>query len=56
MLHQIQKILSDKVIFVSIWENGFIRGAGARVEEPALTLIPAYAYSAPYEEVRLKRQ
>ena len=28
----------------------------ARVEEPALTLIPAYPYSAPYEEVRLKRQ
>jgi hypothetical protein len=26
------------------------------VEEPALTLIPAFPYSAPYEEVRLKRQ
>ena len=56
MLHQIQKILADKVIFVPIWENGFIRGVGPRVEEPALTLIPAFPYSAPYEEVRLKRQ
>jgi peptide/nickel transport system substrate-binding protein len=56
MLHQIQKILSDKVVFVPIWENGFIRGVGPRVEEPALTLIPAFPYSAPYEEVRLKRQ
>jgi len=55
MLHQIQKILSDKVIFVPIWENGFIRGVGPKVEEPALTLIPAYPYSAPYEDVRLKR-
>ena len=56
MLHQIQKILRDKVIFAPIWENGFIRGVGPRVEEPALTLIPAFPYSAPYEDVRLKRQ
>ena len=56
MLHQIQKILSDRVVFAPIWENGFIRGVGPKVEEPALTLIPAYPYSAPYEDVRLKRQ
>src|SRR5258708_9125948 len=55
MLHQIQKILSDKVIFVPIWENGFIRGVGPKGEEPAPTLIPPYPYSAPYAELRLKR-
>ena len=54
MLHQIQRILSEKKIFAPIWENGFIRGVGPRVEEAALTLIPAYPYSAPYEDVRLK--
>jgi len=32
----------------------FIRGVGPRVEEPALALIPAFPYSAPYEDVRLK--
>ena len=41
-------------IFAPIWENGFIRGVGPRVEEPALTLIPSFPYSAPYEDVRLK--
>ncbi len=56
MLHQIQRILYDRVVFAPIWENGFIRGVGPRVEEPALTLIPAFPYSAPYEEVRLKKQ
>src|SRR5438128_1127664 len=56
MLHQIQKILYDRVVFAPIWENGFIRGVGPRVEEPALTLIPAFPYSAPYEDVRLKKQ
>src|SRR5580765_153225 len=55
MLHQIQKILSDRVVFAPIWENGFIRGVGPRVEEPGLSLIPAFPYSAPYEDVRLKR-
>jgi peptide/nickel transport system substrate-binding protein len=55
ILHQIQKILHERVVFAPIWENGFIRGVGPRVDEPALTLIPAYPYSAPYEDVRLKR-
>jgi ABC-type transport system substrate-binding protein len=54
MLHQIQRILFEKKIFAPIWENGFIRGVGPRVEEPALSLIPAFPYSAPYEDVRLK--
>jgi peptide/nickel transport system substrate-binding protein len=55
LLHQIQKILHDRVVFAPIWENGFIRGVGARVEEPALTLIPAFPYAAPLEELRLKK-
>ncbi len=54
MLHQIQRILFERRIFAPIWENGFIRGVGPRVEEPALSLIPSFPYSAPYEDVRLK--
>jgi peptide/nickel transport system substrate-binding protein len=56
ILHQIQRILHDKVVFAPIWENGFIRGVGPRMEEPALSLIPYFPYSAPYEDVRLKRR
>ena len=55
MLHQIQKILHDRVVFAPIWENGFIRGVSAKLEEPALTLIPAFPYVAPFEELRLKK-
>ena len=54
LLHQIQKMLHDRTVFAPIWENGFIRGVGPRVEEPGLALIPFYPYSAPYEELRLK--
>jgi peptide/nickel transport system substrate-binding protein len=56
LLHQIQRILHDRVVFAPIWENGFIRGVGPKVDEPALTLIPSYPYSAPYEDVRLKQR
>jgi peptide/nickel transport system substrate-binding protein len=55
LLHQIQKLLHDRVIYAPIWENGFIRGVGPRVEEAALQLIPAFPYSAPSEELRLKK-
>ncbi len=54
MLHQIQRMLNDRKIFAPIWENGFIRGIGPRVEEPALSLIPFFPHSAPCEDVRLK--
>jgi peptide/nickel transport system substrate-binding protein len=53
-LHQIQRILYERRVFAPVWENGFIRGFGPRVEEAALTLVPSYPYSAPYEDVRLK--
>ncbi len=54
LLHQIQKILHERVVYAPIWENGFIRGVGPRVEEPGLSLIPSFPYSAPCEELRLK--
>jgi peptide/nickel transport system substrate-binding protein len=55
LLHQMQKILSDRVVFAPIWENGFIRGVSAKIDEPALTLVPAFPYAAPFEELRLKK-
>ena len=54
LLHQIQKILHDRVVFAPIWENGFIRGVGPRVAESALELVRAFPYSAPMEDVQLR--
>ena len=39
-----RRILHERVVFGPIWENGFIRGVGPRVEEPGR-----------YEDIRLKR-
>ncbi len=55
ILHQIQRILHDKVVFAPIWENGFIRAYGPRVEEAGLALIQSFPYSGPLEDVRLKK-
>ena len=55
MLHQIQQILHERVRFGPIWEYIWPSGIGPRVEEAALMLIDPYPWSAPLEEVRLKR-
>jgi peptide/nickel transport system substrate-binding protein len=56
MLHQIQQMVSDRVIFAPIWENGFIRASGPRMEEAGLLLIRSFPYSSPYEDLKLKKQ
>jgi peptide/nickel transport system substrate-binding protein len=56
LLHQIQRILADRVVFAPIWENAAITGIGPRVEEPAATLVTAYPYTAPFDDLRLKKR
>ncbi len=54
LLHQIQRIVHERVrigpLYVYIWPSGI----GPRVAEPALMLIDPYPWSAPLDEVRLK--
>jgi len=55
-LHQIQQILHERVRFGPIWEYNWPSGIGPRVAEPALMLIDPYPWSAPLEEVKLKKR
>ena len=54
VLQKIQQLMHDKVMTIPIWQLAFINGQGARVAESGLGLIPGHAYSAPYEDVKLK--
>jgi len=54
LLHKIQQIMYEKTMFIPVWELAFINGHGPRVQESGLGLIPGHAYSAPYEDVKLK--
>jgi len=56
ILHQIQHMIHDRVRLAPIYEYIWPSGIGPRVAEPALMLINPYPWSAPLEEVRLKKQ
>jgi peptide/nickel transport system substrate-binding protein len=55
LLHQIQQIIHERVTQIPIYELAFIWGVGPRVDEPGINLVRSFAYSAPLEDVRLKR-
>jgi peptide/nickel transport system substrate-binding protein len=55
LLHRIQDVLAEQVIHAPIYELGFIWGVGPRVEQAGAGLIPGFAYSAPVEDLALKR-
>jgi peptide/nickel transport system substrate-binding protein len=54
-LHQIQRLLHERVRFAPIMDYIWPSAVGPRVAEPALMLIDPYPWSAPLEEVRLKK-
>jgi peptide/nickel transport system substrate-binding protein len=56
MLRQIQQLIYDRVRFAAIYDFIWPSGVGPRVEEPALMLIDPYPWSAPLEEVRLRKR
>ncbi len=55
LLHQIQQLMHERVRIGPIWQYTWPSGIGPRVAEPALMLIDPYPWSAPLEEVRLKK-
>jgi peptide/nickel transport system substrate-binding protein len=54
IVHRIQQLIHDKVMFLPIWQLSTLIGYGSRVAEPGLGLITDYPWSAPYEDVKLK--
>ncbi len=55
MLHQIQKTLIERTRFAPIFDYFWPSGLGPRVEEASLMRIDPFPWSAPLEDVRLKR-
>jgi peptide/nickel transport system substrate-binding protein len=55
LLHRIQRMMHERVVvaplFLYVWPSGI----GPRVQESGLMLINPYPWSAPYEDVRLKK-
>jgi peptide/nickel transport system substrate-binding protein len=55
MLHQIQRLMHDRVMHAPIFEPASLHGVGPRVAEAAVGLNPLLYFAAPYEDMRLKR-
>ena len=53
-LHRLQQLVQERALVAPIYELAFIAGVGRRVEEPGLGFIAGYAFSAPYEDVKLR--
>jgi peptide/nickel transport system substrate-binding protein len=54
LLHQIQRLMHERVMHAPIFEPATLHGVGPRVEEPAVGLNPLLYFAGPYEEMRLK--
>jgi peptide/nickel transport system substrate-binding protein len=54
-LHRIQQLVHERSIYAPIWQLAFLNGVGPRVQHSALGIIPGFAYSSPYEDVKLRK-
>jgi peptide/nickel transport system substrate-binding protein len=54
LLHRIQQLMHEKVMYLPIWQLSVLNGYGPRVAESGLGLIADYPWSAPYEDMKLK--
>ena len=55
LVRQMQTAVAEHVMHVPIYELAFIWGVGPRVEESGANLIPGFAYSAPFEDLKLTK-
>src|SRR6267143_4688711 len=55
LLHRIQRLMHDRVMFGPIFDPATLHGVGPRVEEPAIGLNAQLYFAAPYEDMRLKK-
>jgi peptide/nickel transport system substrate-binding protein len=55
VLHRIQQLVHEKSMYAPIWQLAFLNGVGKRVGESGFGLVKGNAYSAPYEDVTIKK-
>ena len=55
LLHQMQRLMSERVMHAPVFEPATLHGVGPRVAEPAVGLNAQLYFAAPYEEMRLRK-
>jgi peptide/nickel transport system substrate-binding protein len=54
ILHKIQQLIHERVMFAPIIEPAFLNGVGPRVAFHGLGAVGNFPYSSPYEDLKLK--
>jgi peptide/nickel transport system substrate-binding protein len=55
ILAKIQQMAHERLMFIPVMETAFLNGVGPRAEVHGLNVIPGFAYSAPYEDLKVKK-
>jgi len=55
LVHRMQSVMTEHVLNVPIYELAFIWGVGPRVEFSGANAIPGFPYSAPFEDLKIKK-
>jgi peptide/nickel transport system substrate-binding protein len=55
LLHRIQRLIHERVMFGPIFDPATLHGVGPRVEESGIGLNAQLYFAAPYEDMRLKK-
>ena len=55
LLHQIQRLMHERVMFAPIFDPATLHGVGPRVEESAIGASPQLYFASPYEDMRLRK-
>jgi peptide/nickel transport system substrate-binding protein len=55
MLHQIQRLVHERTVFAPLWQYTFLNGVGPAVADARFGAIASFPYTAPYEEIQLRR-
>jgi peptide/nickel transport system substrate-binding protein len=56
LLHRIQRLMHERVMYGPIFDPATLHGVGPRVEESGIGLNAQLYFAAPYEDMRLKKQ
>ena len=54
-LQRLQQLMHEKVLHLPLFETAFLNGVGPKVAESGLGLVPNHLYSAPFEDLKLKK-
>jgi peptide/nickel transport system substrate-binding protein len=54
-LVKLQQLMHERALHMPLFESAFLNGVGPRVAESGLGLVPNHLYSAPFEDLKIKK-